>query len=325
MQAAWYSKIGEAADVLEFGEQPTPEPLAGEVRVKLVTSGVNPSDVKSRRARPVTDPLIIPHSDGAGVIDAVGDGVSSKRIGERVWAWNAQWKRALGTASEFICLPQAQAVTLPELVSFEAGACFGIPALTAIEAVRLAGDLKNKTVLVIGGASAVGHYITQLVVLAGGRVLATIGSAAKAAHAKDAGASDVVNYKTEPVAERVKQLTYGAGVDIIIDMDLSTTTQLLTQGCLKPHGQLVCYGSNVPGDVPINFRTLLYASIGLKFFLVYDLSEDARAYGLQRFDALLHANSLKHTIGATFPLKDLVKAHQMVETGQVLGNVVVQI
>jgi len=134
-----------------------------------------------------------------------------------------------------------------------------------------------------------------------------------------------VNYKTVPVAERVKQLTSGAGVDVIIDMDLSTTTQLLTQGCLKPHGQLVCYGSNVPGDVPINFRTLLYASIGLKFFLVYDLEDDARAYGLQRFDALLHANSLKHTIGATFPLKDLVKAHQMVETGQVLGNVVIQI
>ena len=179
MQAAWYSKIGEAADVLEFGEQPTPEPLAGEVRVKLVTSGVNPSDVKSRRARPITDPLIIPHSDGAGVIDAIGNGVSSKRLGERVWVWNAQWKRALGTASEFVCLPQAQAVTLPELVSFEAGACFGIPVLTAIEAVRLAGDIKNKTVLVIGGASAVGHYITQLVVLAGGRVIATIGSAAK--------------------------------------------------------------------------------------------------------------------------------------------------
>ena len=127
MQAAWYSKNGEAADVLEFGEQPTPEPLAGEVRVKLATSGVNPSDVKSRRARPVNDPLIIPHSDGAGVIDAVGDGVASKRIGERVWVWNAQWKRALGTASEFVCLPQGQAVTLPELVSFEAGACFGIP------------------------------------------------------------------------------------------------------------------------------------------------------------------------------------------------------
>ena len=216
-------------------------------------------------------------------------------------------------------------MTLPELVSFEAGACFGIPALTAIEAVRLAGDLKNKTVLVIGGASAVGHYITQLVVLAGGKVITTIGSTAKAVHAQDAGAHHVVNYKTEPVAERIKQLTHGAGVDVIIDMDLSTTTHLLTQGCLKPHGLLVCYGSNVPGDVPINFRTLLYASIGLKFFLVYDLTEEARAFGLQRFDALLHANSLKHTIGATFPLKDLVKAHQMVEKGQVLGNVVVQI
>jgi len=180
-------------------------------------------------------------------------------------------------------------------------------------------------VLVTGGASAVGHYITQLAVLAGARVITTIGSAAKAAHAQDAGAHDVINYKTEPVAERIQQLTHGLGVDVIIDMDLSNTTQLLTNGCLKPHGQLVCYGSNVPGDVPINFRTLLYASIGLKFFLVYDLKEDARTYGLQRFEALLHANSLKHTIGATIPLKDLVKAHQMVETSQVIGNVVIQI
>ena len=325
MQAVWYSKNGEAADVLQFGELPTPEPSAGEVRVKLVTSGVNPSDVKSRKARPVADPYIIPHSDGAGYIDAVGAGVASKRLGERVWVWNAQWKRPFGTASAYVCLPQAQAVTLPERISFEAGACLGIPALTAVEAVRLAGDLKNKTVLVVGGASAVGHYITQLVVLAGGQVIATIGSDAKAEHATNAGAFATVHYKTEAVADRVKELTQGTGVDVIIDMDLSTTTHLLTQGCLRPHGCLICYGSNVPGDVPINFRNLLYTSVGLKFFLVYDLQDDARTYGLQRLDALLHANSLQHTIGATFGLKDLVQAHQAVESGKVLGNIVIQI
>jgi NADPH2:quinone reductase len=191
MKAAWYSRNGEAQDVMQVGDLPTPSPQAGEVLVRLATSGVNPSDVKSRRARPVNDPLIVPHSDGAGVIEAVGEGVPGSRVGERVWLWNGQWQRPMGTCAQHIALPAAQAVALPEGVDFAAGACMGIPGLTAVQAVilaeRLSGDLRGQTVLVTGASSAVGHYITQMVTQAGGRVIGTVGSEAKAAHARSAG------------------------------------------------------------------------------------------------------------------------------------------
>src|SRR3546814_8227107 len=141
MRAAWYSINGEACDVLQVGDLPTPEPGPGQVRVKLKVSGVNPSDVKSRRGRPIDSDLIVPHSDGAGLIDKVGQGVSPDRLGERVWVWNGQWRRPMGTAAEYIVLPQDQAVLLPDATDFQAGACLGIPALTALHALELAGDI----------------------------------------------------------------------------------------------------------------------------------------------------------------------------------------
>ncbi len=324
MRAAWYSHNGEAKDVIVVGEMPTPEPGPGEVRVRLHTSGVNPSDVKSRRARPLTDPRIVPHSDGAGVIEAVGAGVAASRVGERVWIWNGQWARPLGTASEWMVLPSAQAVWLPDGTDFAAGACLGIPALTALQAVRLAGDLKDKTVLVTGASSAVGHYITQLVTQAGGRVIGTVGSSVKAAHAQAAGMQEAIFYKTEPVAERVKALTNGQGVSVIIDMDFSSTAQLVAAGALKAHGTVVCYGSNAP-EVPVNFRALLFGSITLKFFLVYDLTPEDRAWGLARLTELLQTGQLQHSIGPRFALAQMVQAHEAVEGGQALGNVVVDL
>ena len=162
MLAAYYERNGTAREVLKIGEIQTPRASAGEVRVKLATSGVNPSDVKSRQGstRKIAFPRVIPHSDGAGVIDDVGDGVAKARIGERVWVWNGQWKRAFGTAAEFIAVPAAQAVILPGNVSFEAGACLGIPAMTAIHAVILANATKDTTLLVSGGAGAVSQYVS---------------------------------------------------------------------------------------------------------------------------------------------------------------------
>lgn len=173
MKAVWYERNGEARDVLTVGEMPTPEPGSGEVRVKLRSSGVNPSDVKSRRGRPLAGPRVIPHSDGAGVIDAVGEGLPASRTGERVWTWNGQWKRPFGTAAEFITLPTNQAVRLPDGIDFAAGACLGIPALTAMHAVRLLGPVTGKTVLVTGAASAVGHYAVQIAVARGAGVIGT--------------------------------------------------------------------------------------------------------------------------------------------------------
>ena len=328
MKAAWYSRNGEAQDVMQVGDLPTPSPLPGEVLVRLVTSGVNPSDVKSRRARPLSDPLIVPHSDGAGVIEAVGDGVPASRVGERVWVWNGQWQRPMGTCAQFIALPAAQAVALPEGTDFSAGACMGIPGLTAVQAVilaeRLGGDLRGQNVLVTGASSAVGHYITQMVTQAGGRVIGTVGSEAKAAHAQAAGMQDAVFYKTESVPQRVKALTQGRGADVIIDMDFSTTAGWASEGALAPHGQVVCYGSNAL-EVPLPFRPWLYQSMGVKFFLVYDLTPADRQTAVARLSGMLAAGQLQHSIGARFALDQVAQAHRTVEAGQTVGNVVIEL
>ncbi len=326
MKAAWYSRNGEAQDVMQVDELPTPSPQAGEVLVRLATSGVNPSDVKSRRARPLSDPLIVPHSDGAGVIEAVGEGVPASRLGERVWVWNGQWQRPWGTCAQYIALPAAQAVALPDGTDFAAGACMGIPGLTAVQAVilaeRLAGDLAGQNVLVTGASSAVGHYITQMVTQAGGRVLGTVGSEAKALHARAAGMQEAIFYKTEPVPARVKALTQGRGADVIIDMDFSTTAGWAAEGALAPHGQVVCYGSNAL-EVALPFRPWLFQSMGVKFFLVYDLTPADRQKAVARLSQMLADGRLQHSIGARFALEQVAQAHRTVEAGQTVGNVVI--
>lgn len=325
MRAAWYSKNGEAREVLVVGELPTPMPAPGEVRVKLATSGVNPSDVKSRRGRAPGSERIVPHSDGAGIIDMVGDGVSSSRIGERVWIWNGQWQRPLGTAAEYIVLPEAQAVRLPAATDFAAAACLGIPAMTAFQAIHLLGDISGKTIMVIGASSAVGHYAAQLAVIGGAKVIGTVGSTEKAKHALDAGVKTTINYKTEPVAQRVKELTAGRGADAIVDMDFSSTVQLLPDGALAPHGTLVGYGSNTSGDIPVPFRTLLFSSISLRFFLVYDLDPVDRHIAIENLTDLLANGRLSHKIGARFALDDIAGAHEAVEGGKVVGNVILDL
>ncbi len=325
MKAAWYEKNGSARDTLIVGELPTPTPAAGEVRVKISVSGVNPSDVKSRRGRPLNDARIVPHSDGGGVIDAVGPGVSAARVGERVWIWNGQWQRPMGTAAEYIVLPQAQAVSLPDGCDFAAGACLGIPALTAFEAVRLIGDLKGKNVLLIGAASSVAHYAAQFAVIKGANVIGTVSSTQKADHARGAGVGTTINYKTEPVVQRIKEIVGQQGVDAIIDMDFSSTVNLIRDGALAPHGKLVCYGSNVMDDTPIPFRTMLMNSMQALFFLVYDLTAEQRAQALDEIGALLSAGRLVHTIGARFSLDEIAAAHEAVESGTVMGNVVIDI
>jgi NADPH2:quinone reductase len=325
MRAGWYSKNGEAREVLVVGELPTPMPAPGEVRVKLATSGVNPSDVKSRLGRALGTERIVPHSDGAGVIDMVGDGVSSSRVGERVWIWNGQWQRPMGTAAEYIALPEVQAVRLPVTTDFAAAACLGIPAMTACQAIHLLGDISGKTVMVIGASSAVGHYVAQLAVIGGAEVIGTVGSTEKAQHALDAGVKTTLNYKTEPVAQRVKELTAGRGADAIVDMDFSSTVQLLPGGALAPHGTVVCYGSNAYGDIPVPFPTLLFSSIGLRFFLVYDLSTADRHMAIENLTDLLANGRLSHTIGARFALDDIAGAHEAVEGGKVVGNVILDL
>ena len=325
MRAAWYERNGPAVDVLCVGQQPVPEPGEGELRVRVMCSGVNPSDVKSRAgSRPVRWDRIIPHSDGAGVIEKVGPGIDPARVGERVWVWNAQYNRPLGTAAQYVVLPAEQVVPLPERVPFEAGACLGIPALTAFRAVELAEVGPDATVLVIGGASGVGYYAAQMARALGARVLATTGSAGKAAFLHARGFDNTILYKQEPVAERVMSLTHGAGVQAIIDMDLSTTIQLVDQNVLAKYGRYVCYGSNDRGVVPLNYGAWLPRSLSLHFFLVYELTRAQRQRAVAEVQALLHRGLLQHHIGQSFDLADIVQAHQAVETGAPFGNVIVK-
>ena len=325
MRAAWYSRNGEARDVLTVGDLPDPEAGPGEVLVRLSTSGVNPSDVKARQGRPLGAERVVPHSDGAGTIESVGPGATACRVGDRVWVWNGQWKRAMGTAAEFIVLPEDQVAPLPDTVDDEAGACLGIPAMTAFNAVRLLGDVGGKTVLVIGASSAVGHYAAQIAALGGARVIGTVGSADKARHAQRAGVDATIDYKREPVGLRVKDLTDGRGVDAIVDMDFSSTAQLLSDGILAPHGVLVSYGSNAYVDIPIPYRTLLFNSISLHFFLVYELSAVDRRAAVEGLSRMLRSGQLIHAVGGRWRLDEIAAAHEAVEQGTLIGNAVVHV
>ncbi|MGB9041872.1 MAG: NADPH:quinone reductase [Pseudolabrys sp.] len=322
MQAAYYERNGPAREVLRIGEIQTPRAGPGEVRVKLAASGVNPSDVKSRQGstRKIAFPRVIPHSDGAGVIDEVGDGVSKSRVGERVWVWNGQWRRAFGTAAEFIVVPTTQAVALPSNVSFEAGACLGIPAMTAIHAVILAKATKDTTLLVSGGAGAVSQYVIQFAKAQGATVITTVSSPEKAKAAREAGAGHTIDYKRESVGERVMEITGKRGVDVTIEMDLTANAKLIPS-VLRPKGSVIVYGTGPEAVLPAAF--CLINSIRLQFFLVYELDAPERERALAAINNALKTGSLLNRIAQpTYSLTDTIAAHEAVERGTI-GNVIV--
>lgn len=324
MQAIYYVKQGPAREVLQIGEQPTPEPGPGEVRVHLKTSGVNPSDWKSRSGRTaaMSAPLIIPHSDGAGDIDKVGPGVGD-RVGERVWLWNGQWRRPHGTAAEYIVVPSAQAVLLEPHIGYAEGACFGIPAFTALQAVRLAKLGPASTVMIVGGAGAVAHYAIQFAKLRGARVITTVSGPEKATHARSAGADEIINYRTENVGQRVKTLTDGRGVEAVIELDLSANGKDYPN-MVRPHATVVVYGmSSSESTLPTAW--LMRNSITLRLFLVYDLGAADREACLAELAALLKSNRLIHTVGRRLPLREAALAHELSERGEAVGNIVLDI
>ena len=325
MRAAFYERNGPAREVIQCGEIDTPRPGPGEVRVRLATSGVNPSDVKARAGstRKIAYPRVVPHSDGAGEIDTVGDGVAASRLGERVWLWNAQWLRAFGTCAEYVTLPSEQAVRLPNNFSFEVGACLGIPAMTAFHAVAVAGAAPGMTLLIAGGAGAVGHYAVQFAKAAGATVIATISSPEKAKAAQAAGADHTIDYKREDVGERVMAMTGDKGVEGIIELDIAANAKLIPH-VLRPRGTVVVYGTGaMEAAVPLFF--LLRNAIALKFIYVYELDAAERTAALAGIERALAAGGLITTIGGVFPLAETAAAHEAVEHGKVLGNVVVQI
>ncbi len=325
MRAAIYERNGAAREVLQIAEIELPEPAPGEVRVRLLASGVNPSDVKSRAGltRKIAFPRVIPHSDGAGEIDRVGEGVSPARVGERVWVWNGQWRRAFGTAAESVTLPAEQAVPLPANIGMEAGACLGIPAYTGYQGVLLTGAREGSTVLVAAGAGAVGHYAIQFAKHRKMNVITTVSSPTKAAIARRAGADHVIDYKRENVGERVMSITGNRGVDAVIEVDLAVNAGLLPQ-VLAPNGVVAIYGSGSP-EASIPFQFLLQNSIALKFFLVYLMPKDLRERATADITRMLERGELVHNVAQTFTLDDIVAAHEAVEAGGAMGNIVVRV
>jgi NADPH2:quinone reductase len=326
MKAAFYDRNGSADEVLQVADLPMSAPGPGEVLVRVKASGVNPSDVKSRAGlrSKMSYPRVVPHSDGAGVIEAIGAGIDPARVGERVWLWNGQWQRPFGTAAEYIALPSFQAPHLPDGVPYEAGACLGIPAMTAHRCVFADGPVAGQTILVTGGAGAVGHYAIQLARWGGARVIATVSGADKAAHAKTAGADRIVNYRQEDVAQAVKDFTQGQGVDRVVEVEFGGNLAT-TLACLKTNGVIATYASSAVMEPKLPFYPVMFMGLTLRMVLVYILPEAARRQSIQDINQALVQGALVHGIAETYPLDKIAAAHKAVESGASIGNVVVSI
>ncbi len=326
MHAVWYERNGEAAEVLQYGELEMPSPGPGEVLVRLVTAGINPIDVKRRRGargQVIQEPLVVPGFDGAGVIEAVGDGVEPGRVGERVWVFEAQWQRARGTAAEFVTVPAERAVRLPDRTSFVEGACLGIPALTAHRAVFADGPVTDQTVLVTGGAGAVGSYAIQFAKLGGARVLTTVSSDQKSEIAADAGADYVFNYRAENVVQRIAGLPEGGGVDRIVEVEFGGNLPQSLE-ILKPNGVIASYASDAAPEPKVPFYGLAYKSACVRFVLVFMMPEAAKQQAIGDLTRWLEAGELRHYIAKRLPLAETAAAHEAMERG-VIGNLVLDV
>ena len=326
MKNIWYETTGDAEEVLVCGEMTKPVPVKGEVLVRLHTSGVNPSDVKARAGArgPLDFDRVIPHSDGAGIIEAVGEGVDSGRVGERVWIWNGAWARAFGTCGEYISIASEQAAPLPDNVSFDAGACLGIPACTAYYGVFSDGSVAGKTVLVTGGAGAVGHYAIQFAKLGGARVITTVSGPEKAAHAETAGPDAIINYREGDVAAAIMAATDGQGVDRVIEVEFGGNLEVSNK-VLRPNGVIATYGSMAQTEPVLPFYPMLFKGVTLRLFLVYLLSAEDRQKTIAGLNKMIASGQVHHAIAQAFSLEDTASAHQAVESGKVIGNVVVRI
>jgi len=319
MRAAVYHRTGPADEVLSIVQLTKCRPGPGEVRIRVAFSGVNPSDVKARGGVSMSAlayDYVVPHSDGSGVVEALGNGVTGFEPGARVWFFLAQWQRQHGSAAEYVCLPASQVMTLPEGVGLEAGASIGIPLMTAWHAVHGYSSVEGKTVLVTGGAGAVGFYAVQLARLAGARVIATVSSTAKADVAREAGAEHVLEYgDSAALARQVRELTAGAGVDVIIEVNAGQNApshaDLLAHG-----GRVIVYGSQA-ADIAVSYRGMMRVFGSLHFFVVYFLSPEQRSQIASSMNGMLASGQLRHLPAAVFALDDIAAAHCHVESNRI--------
>jgi NADPH:quinone reductase len=325
MRAVWYERTGAAPDVLICGEMATPIARPGEVRVRLEASGVNPADVGRRAGsyRALEFPRVIPNSDGAGLIDQVGEGVTRLQLGQRVWLFNGQRNgRAFGTAAEYIALAEQLVTPLPEDVSFAAGATLGIPCMTAWCCLFGDGSIAGQTVLVTGGAGAVGHYAVQLAKWGGARVIATVSSPFKAEQARLAGADLVIDYKREDVAGKALAFTGQRGVNRVVDVDFggNIATTLKSMGM---NSTIAVYATNGNRAPTVPMRELMEKCITLRALVLFALPSALLAAAQADISKWLAAGKRLHNIAAQFPLSKTAHAHLAVEKGNKLGTVIV--
>lgn len=321
MRAAWYERKGAAAAVLTVGERPTPEPEPTELLVRVRASGVNPSDTKARggfrgnMAMPF--PVIIPHQDGAGEVVAAGSPELAHRVGQRVWFYEAQFERSFGAAAEYAAIPAQKAVQMPASLSFDEGACLGVPAMTAHRAVFADGLVKDKTVFVSGGAGAVGRYAVQFAKHGGARVIASVGSERGAASAKAAGADLILDRRSDDLIGRTAEFTGardGRGVDRFVEVAFGANLPLIER-LLKPNGVVATYSSDSVPDPKLPFWPLLMLDATIRLILVYRMTASAHIAAVQAINAALASGTLTHDIARVFDLESIAQAHELVERG----------
>ena len=322
MRAAWYEKQGPARDVLVVGEMPEPHPGMGEVRIRIAASGINPGDIKKRQdsfGLGMPFPRVIPHSDGAGQVDQIGEGVSSEWIGRSVWCYGAQSYRPFGTAAEWTVVPVDQVAPLPENVSMDQGACLGIPGITAHRAVHIAGAVNGRTVLVQGAAGSVGLCAVRLARQAGAQVIGTVRSSPDEATAREAGAHQVVLSDQDLVA-RVRSLTPD-GIDHIVEVAFGANIENDIE-LLKMGGSIATYATDSPAP-KIPFWQMVFKNIRLFFLGSDDFPKDAKMSAAQDLNQALEAGWSGFEIGERIPLLDIAPAHELAERPVRRGRVVV--
>jgi len=325
MKAAWYTRQGPPAEVMQFGEQPTPHAAAGQVRVRLHASGVNPADANRcvGRSYAMEGPLVIPDSDGSGVVDEAGAGVDPAWLGRRVWLYNGQrGGRLHGTAAEYIALDADLVSELPAGTGFVEGACLGIPCMTAHRAVTLGGDLGGRTVLVTGGAGAVGNYAIQWAKRFGARVIATVSSAEKAAHASAAGADLTVDYKAGDVAARIREYTAGNGVHHVVEVDFGGNLAVTLQ-VIAPNGSIAYYASRGNAAPAVPVPELMRRNLSIHGILLNGAPHAARKRAQSDIVCWLREGGMLHTVSAVYPVARTGDAHAAVEYEPKRGTVVV--
>lgn len=322
MKAAWYEKQGSARDVLVVGEMPDPIPAAGEVRIRIAASGINPGDIKKREntfSYGMSYSRVIPHSDGAGRVDQLGQGVSSEWMGRPVWCYGAQSYRPFGTAAEFTTVPVDQVTPLPQNVPMDQGACLGIPGITAYRAVHVAGPVKDRTVLVQGAAGSVGLCAVQLARFAGARVIGTVRSPSDESAAKNAGAHDVVLTDKELVA-RVRKLS-PEGVDHIVEVAFGANVDADVE-LLKMAGSIASYATD-DAHPKIPFWQMVFKNIGVFFLGSDDFPKEVKTQAARDLNSVLEAGWSGFEIGERIPLADIARAHELAECPVRPGRVVV--